>query len=126
MHNDDESGIDVKLSVYDKLIGNVYKTKVPHPLRADYETSETYTSASGKSIVQKGFDQAAYVEARKVHYADERRLTELFKQDALAELGLTDHPKAEKLWTLANERCHDGGLIEVWHELDSLAGLLKD
>ena len=51
---------------------------------------------------------------------------EAFKRAALADLGLTDHPKADKLWTLAWEYGHSAGYQEIWNYAQEFAELLTD
>ena len=48
---------------------------------------------------------------------------EEFKQAALAELGLTDHPKADKLWVLAWEYGYSAGYQEIWCHAHEAMGL---
>ncbi len=55
---------------------------------------------------------------------EQKRLKDQFKADALKELGLSDHPKAELLWDKANEHGHGNGYSEVWIYLEDFAELL--
>lgn len=55
-----------------------------------------------------------------------QRFSEAFKKEALKELGLENHPKAEKVFDLAWERGHSQGYTEVYLELQELADLLLD
>lgn len=55
---------------------------------------------------------------------EERRLRDLFKKDALEEVGLTGHPKANKAFEMAWDR--GDGYREVMVELEELAELLLD
>ena len=64
--------------------------------------------------------------ARSDWEAEENRLFKGFKADALAEVGLTNHPKADKAYGLAWENGHASGLSEVYNHLMRYAELLKD
>ena len=53
-------------------------------------------------------------------------LDQEFRHDALLELGLQDHPKADVLFQLAHARCQHEGHCAVFHEMQDLARLLRD
>jgi len=60
-----------------------------------------------------------------VAYREETmRLRALFKRDAIEDAGLTGHPKAEKAFDMAWERCRSEGLFRVMEELEDLAELM--
>lgn len=60
-------------------------------------------------------------------YSEETsRLLELFKAEALEDVGLTFHPKAEKAWSKAWEKGHSNGLSEVLSELRDISDVLYD
>ena len=48
-----------------------------------------------------------------------------FEKDALAVLGLDDHPKAGKLCAIAWDYGHASGYPEIWNYLQELAELLQ-
>lgn len=54
------------------------------------------------------------------------RLQNQFKADALEEVGLTGHPKAEKAFSLAYEEGHSGGFSDIYCHLCNFAELLLD
>ncbi len=56
--------------------------------------------------------------------AAENEMLERFKTDALEDVGLTGHPKADKAYNLAWEQGHASGLHDVYCHLQSLAELL--
>ena len=51
---------------------------------------------------------------------------ERFKHAALDELGLSNHPKADKFWNLCWNHWHANGLSEVWSYMQEFAALLKE
>jgi len=85
-----------------KLHNNAYESKLPFP--------------NGNSLED--------IQARKDYCADEARLTEEFRQEALEDVGLKGHPKADKAFAMAWERGHANGLHEVFCELQGLAEIL--
>ncbi len=58
---------------------------------------------------------------RKFH-----ELEDAFKKDALEELGLSNHPHADRIYAFAWENGHSSGLQEVWSCLQELKNLLED
>jgi hypothetical protein len=73
-----------------------------------------------------------FKDARRLYVAEEARLKELFKQDALREVGLLGggglykHPKADYAFALAWQYKHELGYEEVLDCLRDLARLLVD
>lgn len=57
---------------------------------------------------------------------EQERLDNMFKQMALADVGLAEHPKADKIYWKAWEDGHANGYHEVYNYLLSYADLLKD
>lgn len=55
---------------------------------------------------------------------DQNRLDELFKKDALAAVGLTGHPRADKAFRMAEEDGHAYGNSEDFCCLQKYADLL--
>jgi hypothetical protein len=49
-----------------------------------------------------------------------------FKLDCLECVGLSDHHRADRAWSMAWERGHSSGLYDVLGELQDLATLLID
>lgn len=63
-------------------------------------------------------------EVNEAYYTEMRRLEDQFKVDLLADLGLTGHPKADKVYALAWQRGHSSGYSEVYNEAIDLAELV--
>ena len=67
-----------------------------------------------------------YTEDTMIEYEnEENRLYCLFRKDALAELGLEGHQKADEAFRLAWDKGHAYGYQEVYGELLDLAKLLN-
>jgi hypothetical protein len=68
-----------------------------------------------------------YTKATKQAWARvESELYQQFRDDALKEVGLLNHPKADKIYSLAWENGHAGGFPEVFNHLLDYAELFKD
>lgn len=64
-------------------------------------------------------------ETRGEYQAEEARLRAQFKADALEDLRLTGHPKADKLMAIAWDMGHSSGYQEVYNYAAELAPLLE-
>jgi hypothetical protein len=110
---------------------NKYKNQLPYPPRPakptlpKNPTPEDYRKHADDMEVHAQAVTKCLKEMDKYH-AEQARLDTLFKQDALAEVGLTNHPKADKAYGLAWENGHSSGLSEVYNHLLDYAELLKD
>lgn len=88
-------------SVSEKLSANAYQNTLPYARRnADHEVHAAYQ-------------------------AEEARLHDEFRRDALAELEITDHPKADLLFSKAWEMGHAYGYSEVWSYMQDLVDLVR-
>lgn len=65
-------------------------------------------------------------EERKAWKAHESKLQEAFYADALIEVGLKEHPKAAKAFSLAWQLGHASGHSDVMSHLYDIAELVKD
>ena len=80
--------------------------------------SETVEPLSFQSKINTGYYYGGDVASRRAK-SDE------FMKDLLAHLGLTGHPKAEKLFSMAWNQGHASGYSEVAYYAEELAELLK-
>lgn len=102
---------------------------VPYPDRKKFSTYYYYNkgkvvhTASGDSDVvpdgieyafrEKVLDEAAFDAARKAYMAAEAAALDRFKEDLFADLGISDHPLREKLFSKAWDDGHSSGYSEV-------------
>lgn len=63
---------------------------------------------------------------KKAYDTEQNRLEDLFKTDALAEVGLSAHPRADRIFSKAWALGHASGLPEVFVYLEDLAELFVD
>lgn len=73
-----------------------------------------------------------YVDSRKdndkymAYIQDVYRLQMVFKKDALEHVGLSKHPKVEKIWIFAWEHGHSSGYDDVLNWLEELSDLMAE
>ena len=60
----------------------------------------------------------------KAYSEDTIRLEAEFKADAFEELGITDNPKRDLLYSKAWEHGHSAGYCDVWYYLQDLVDLI--
>jgi hypothetical protein len=70
------------------------------------------------------FKEPEYKEKRRAYQAENTRIQQMFKEDALKETGLFGHPKADKAFHMAWDLGHASGYEEVVNYLRDLAELL--
>jgi hypothetical protein len=108
-----------------------YKNTMPWPsaikkprltsLSPTQEELDTYTKLHEKymsDIVESDAQKKAY----RIH---ERILMNQFKKDLLDELGITGHPKADKLYDFAWEHGHSDGYASVYSWAEELVDLIN-
>jgi hypothetical protein len=76
--------------------------------------------------VNDSFDELSYLEAVALHEKKSEELVQDFKARLANDHGVEDHPKLDKLWSLAWEYGHSDGLYEVACDFANMAELLKD
>ena len=64
--------------------------------------------------------------ARMAYFREDQLLVAQFKQDVLAELGLTNHPKADLFWSHMWDMGHSLGFSAVLDYAEDWAELLHD
>lgn len=71
-------------------------------------------------------DKQNYQEMIDEYNKEEAQLFEKFKEAALKELGLHNHPKKDKIFGYAWQQGHSSGFNEVWIVLCDIAELFTD
>jgi hypothetical protein len=90
------------MDIYEKISANYYSTKLP------------YVTNSKDPV---GHDAYNY---------DQYRLDVEFKRDALEYVGLTNHPKRNKVWSMAWDHGHSSGWSEILYWIVEFSELLND
>lgn len=120
-----------------------YNNTYPYPSKADFTT--TYYYKEGKLVAtstvkaferhipeinlknctkEVDFDKDAFNLERNNYHTTSADLSLQFKADLADELGLTGHPKFDKLFDIAWEEEHDCGYEAVYNYASTLAELL--
>jgi hypothetical protein len=111
-------------SVYEKLKDGDYKNKLPYPTSASTIALRILRGAVGAENIPV-LEGPARALALQAYNAESRQLEAQFKADALEEVGLTGHPKADAVYALAWDYGRASGFSEVMNCLRELADLVK-
>jgi len=111
---------------YDK-----YKNTKPYPAMPPKPRLPKHPTAAEARDYADGLEayetaMVAYRAARDDYHAEQARMDEQFKQDALADVGLTGHPRADKAYAFAWDHGHASGYSEVYYYLSDVADVLID
>lgn len=99
-----------------------YENKVPSGIDKVPVDENTMTVRQAREHVER--EKQRERDQRDARRAEEARLDEMFRADLERQYGLTGHPKADKVFSLAYERGHSGGREQVANEYSELAELL--
>lgn len=130
-----------------------YEPKLPMPCKPDYTTTFYYSKGKVEAIEKPGYrpirpdanggtevsrtalahcvtekvlDEDAYAKAQWAYNNEKALLMEQFVRDLYADLGISNHPKRERLFSKAWERGHAYGLSEVYSVAQDLVELIVD
>lgn len=107
-----------------------YKNIVNYPKIKEFDTyvEQTYKETSCEYKDWKNYKAAIekFNNDREAYREDEAKKLAQFRQDALEECGLLNHPKASKIYSFAWEHGHSSGLYDVLYWLTELADLVND
>ena len=118
------------LDVYDKIAEGYYQTELlypgPSPKKPKPIIGDEYKEINEAAV--KIYEQKLkeYKEARIKYNNDVSTKNAQFKVDALNEVGLFNHPRADRIFDYAWNKGHSGGLREVLLELEDLANLFLE
>lgn len=123
-----------------------YKNNLPYPSSIDFTTVFWYRAGRAVAtqegtaaivsltnstpdftscVVEKIVNQQKLKEARDAYGAETARLTEVFRQDLFEDLGITNHPMRDKLFSKAWEDGRAHGFSEVYHCACNLIDLIE-
>lgn len=111
-------------TVDEKIRDKHYESQVPYPQRKEYRIVEVLKSERLGEHQVEGFDEGGYMKALQAYNEDQARRGEEFKQDALRDCGIADHPKADLCYSKAWEHGHANGLHDVLNYLRDFSELL--
>lgn len=115
--------------MYYHEIEEKYKNKMTYPLAPKKPfllKGHTAKDAKEYVVLLENYEKALknYKEELKAYNTHTSVLLNKFKKDALEDVGLADHPRADKAYSTAWEYGHSGGLYGVYQWLCELADLL--
>jgi hypothetical protein len=111
------------MSVCDDIRSGKYENKVPYSIPDMEPINETKTTIA-RARELRAAHTTAKVEQRRLWQAEEGRMIDLLRTDLEAEHGVTGHPKAGVLWSLAWQHGHSGGLQDVVSHYEEFVELL--
>jgi hypothetical protein len=62
---------------------------------------------------------------REAYEAENLRLEDQFKQDCFSALGVSEHPKRDKLYSIAYDYGHSSGFSEIWGCMVEIGELIQ-
>ena len=94
---------------------------------SSFDRTDSYCSKCGTKVDDWFKDEVKKNDLLKKEYAiEDQRLYELFKNEAITEVGLQNHPKCHKIFSYAWGQGHSDGNSEVFNCLSELAEMLRD
>lgn len=119
-------------SIYDNIEAGKYENKVQwmaHPkvpklpsLNPTKEDIEKYLKEEADYKTKKEL----VTKQNELRDKEELRLYNLFKKEALTELGFEKHPKADLIFDKAWGDGHSGGYYEVWNSLMDIVSFVRE
>lgn len=112
-----------------RVTNKEYESKLPYPTRPDKPFIKKDASPKDYrdfATILEGYEakKLVFEAEKKAYQEDNARLKQQFKIDLLAELGISNHPKRESLYSLAWDYGHATGLYEVYIHAEKLVDLL--
>jgi len=113
-----------------KIKNGDYENKLPYPRKPSKPNGGTVLNAKDAAAFLEAFKayDAALVDYhadRDAYNRESGEIYDTFKADVLAELGLTDHPKADKLFGMAWDHGHSSGYSDVLSWAEEFAELVN-
>lgn len=107
--------------------GKLVATITPDP-SADSPTTvfeSGFTKIPENSVFETEMDDAAHRLALDAYHAAEQAVYDTFKNDLFADLGISDNPRRQVLFSKAWERGHSYGLQEIYNVACDLVELIE-
>jgi len=111
------------MDVRENLAAGKYENTVPHNVTKIPVDEERMTVKEAREHVDA--EKTREREQRMLHRQNEGKMTALLKADLETEHGVSDHPKAGKVWSLAWEHGHSSGYSEVVSYYEEFVELIK-
>ncbi len=125
------------MNVRDKIESGYYKVQAPYPSRysnrhcpecsSPIKQESKFCFACGHHVYYHLKEiEEKYIQERHNYYKELRQKTQQFREDALEEVNLLNHPKRDKVFEYAWEEGHYAGFQEVLTHLEEISELLED
>ncbi len=111
------------MNTYDEIQAGRYHNLVPYEyvkVPVD-ENTMTVRQAKEHEAEQKRLRD----HQRTLHWQEDGRLRDQFRADLEEEFSVKEHPKADLLFSMAWDRGHSSGWVEVYYEYVSLVDLVR-
>lgn len=89
------------------------------------EILDPFVGLLGVCTMETVQDTASFQIARDAYHRRGGEIMKEFKRDLFADLGISGHPKRDKMYSLAWEYGHSGGLAEVYDYALNLVELMN-
>ena len=100
--------------------------KPPFKPHLEREHTVEQVEQYAKNLVVYEREKIVWEEERSKYHKKENLLREQFEKDALEEVGLTDHPKASRIFAYAYAEGHSDGYGDIFSVLSDIADLFLD
>ena len=113
------------MSVSRNIKDGKYENKMDYPVKPKQDDFK-FKQDGNLIFLEADYEQALknFTTLVRAYRVEEGQLIDLFKSDALEELGLSDHPKADRFFNLCWEESYSSGLNEVWLTMEDWSDLL--
>ena len=102
----------------DALSDNYFSSNhYPYPNKEDFTSKVTCNQGCEHIII----DEKGYLEARKEYENEQGKKYKEFQENVLKEVGLSGHPKKDKIYEYAWSKGHASGYYEVYYILAELS-----
>jgi predicted nucleic acid-binding protein len=112
--------------------GGKYTSNVPYPekpkkpvLNTNYALNATEIRKHADLVDRYELEVEVYKKKKDSYHAGLADAEDRFKKDLFEDLGITNHPKAERLFSKAWERGHSSGMYEVYLVAQDLVDLIN-
>lgn len=106
-----------------KLVATITPTPNEEAPTTVFESE--FTEIPEKCVVETEVDGVAYKLAIDAYHAAEQAVYDNFKNDLFADLGISDNPRRQVLFSKAWERGHSSGLREIYNVACDLVELIE-
>jgi hypothetical protein len=109
---------------------NYYRNAGEYPVRPVQPRMGAVTAENARiyanAVEQYEKDMLVYNQSKNAYNKRQSELMAEFEKDLLEEFGLTNHPKASKIFSYVWDKGHAAGFEEVYSEMNSLSELFTD